>query len=419
MLSEAHNRLLTRVGPGTPMGNYLRRYWQPIAGVSEFDKQPTKALRLFGEDLVLYKDLSGNFGLIDRQCPHRRADLSYGYVEERGLRCNYHGWCYDESGACIAQPYEDIAAPETRFKEKIRIKAYPTGIAGGLVWAYMGPQPAPQLPDWEAFSWKNGFKQIVFAEIPCNWLQCQENSIDPIHFEWMHSNWNIRLSGKTGPYSPTHTQVDFEEFEFGLIYKRIRTDTSASNDLWTVGRVALWPNGFYLGEHFEWRVPIDDENTLSVTWAFSRVPNELEPFEQNTIPAWWGPIKDASGRWITSHVMNQDFVAWVGQGTIADRTKEHLGASDKGILMMRRRFMSELEAVARGDEPKGVIRDPERAKCVALPAANKDAYIKGRSRAEMLSNPALQSRLQAYPFQAGQPETVRDAFRAAMGFDQT
>jgi 5,5'-dehydrodivanillate O-demethylase oxygenase subunit len=416
MLSAEQNRLLTEVGPGTPMGNYLRRYWQPIAAVSELDKTPTKPLRLMGEDLVLYKDLSGHFGLLDRHCPHRRADLSYGYVEMNGLRCNYHGWCYDKTGACIAQPYEDVAAPAARFKEKIRIKNYPVKVAGGLLWTYLGPQPAPELPEWEPFSWRNGFKQIVFANVPCNWLQCQENSIDPVHFEWMHSNWSVRLSGRTGPYVPKHLEVDFEEFEFGLIYKRLREDTDKTNDLWTVGRVALWPNGFYLGEHFEWRVPIDDENTLSVTWAFNRVPNESEPFEQNSIPAWWGPIKDDTGRWITSHVMNQDFVAWVGQGVIADRTKEHLGASDRGVLMMRRRFFAELDAIAQGKDAKGIIRDPARAKDLRLPCSFRDAYINGRSRAAMTSNPALQSRLSDYIFQAGQPAAIRDAFRAAMGF---
>jgi 5,5'-dehydrodivanillate O-demethylase len=418
MLNQATNELLTRVGPGTPMGDYLRRYWHPIGAVSEFEDKATRAVRLFGEDLVLYKDLSGNFGLIDRQCPHRRADLSYGYVEECGLRCNYHGWLWDRDGRCLAQPYEDAAAPGARFKDKVRIKAYPVQAQAGLLWAYMGPEPAPLLPDWEALSWKNGFKQIVFAEIPCNWFQCQENSIDPVHFEWMHSNWSVRLAGNTGPYVPRHLKVDFEEFEYGLLYKRIREDTDETSDLWTVGRVALWPNGFYLGEHFEWRVPIDDENTLSVTWAFSRVPNESEPYEQNTIPAWWGPIKDASGRWITSHVMNQDFVAWVGQGTIADRTKEQLGTSDKGVLMMRRRFLAELEAVASGGEAKGLIRDPSCNVKVRLPAANRDMYIKGMPRERMLSQPGLQARIADYIFQAGQPKAVRDAYLEAMGLTE-
>jgi 5,5'-dehydrodivanillate O-demethylase len=418
MLSPETNELLTRVGSGTPMGRYLRRYWHPIGAVSEFDNMAVRPSRLFGEDLVLYKDLSGEFGLIDRHCPHRRADLSYGFVEDCGLRCNYHGWLFGKDGHCLAQPYEDSANAQANFREKILIKSYPVQCLGGLLWTYMGPAPAPLLPDWEPFHWRNGFKQIVFAEVPCNWLQAQENSIDPIHFEWMHSNWSIRLGGRTGPYTPTHLKVDFEEFEFGLIYKRIRADTDEESDLWTVGRVALWPNGFYLGEHFEWRVPIDDENILSVTWAFNRVPNESEPYEQNSIPAWWGPVKDENGRWITSHVMNQDFVAWVGQGPIADRSKEHLGASDKGVMMMRRRFLAELESVESGGEPKGLVRDPARNRFVRLPAANREAYIKGHSRKIMLTSPGLQTRLTDYIFQAGQPAAVRAAFLEAMGLSE-
>ena len=417
MLSPANNERLTRIGPGTPMGDYLRRYWHPVAAVSDFAEPGARAIRLFGEDLVLYKDLGGQFGLMDRHCPHRRADLSYGFVEACGLRCNYHGWLFGADGKCLEQPYDDIANPEANFKDKITVKAYPVQALGGLLWAYMGPVPAPLLPDWEPFSWKNGFVQIVFADVPCNWLQTQENSIDPVHFEWMHANWGMRLKGETGPYGPRHLKLDFEEFEHGLIYKRIREDTDEASDLWSVGRVALWPNGFYLGDHFEWRVPIDDETTLSITWAFSRVPNEREPFEQGSIPAWRGPVTDVDGRWITSHVMNQDFVAWVGQGVIADRTEEHLGASDKGVLMMRRRFQAELDATAKGAEPKGLIRDPALNKVLQLPAANRHVYIDGQPLAQMRLHPTVGSPIRAYPFQAGQPEDVRLAFEAAMGFD--
>lgn len=400
------------------MGEYLRRFWHPISAVSEFKAPGPRPIRLFGEDLVLFKDLSGGFGLMERHCPHRRADLSYGYVESCGLRCNYHGWLFGADGRCLEQPYDDLANPQARYKDKVAAKAYPVRTLGGLIWAYMGPDPAPCLPDWEPFSWANGFVQIVFAEIPCNWLQCQENSIDPVHFEWMHSNWSVRLKGQTGPYGPRHLKVDFEEFDYGLIYKRIREDTDESSDLWTVGRVALWPTGFYLGDHFEWRTPIDDVATLSITWAFSRVPNELEPYEQGEIPAWWGPIQDGDGRWITSHVMNQDFVAWVGQGAIADRTQEHLAASDKGILMMRRRFLAELEATAKGADPKGTIRDPAKNVRVPLPAANKDFYLKGQPLAKNNRHPTVGGSLRSYPFQAGQPEEVRLAFEAAMGFDR-
>ena len=134
MLTPARNDLLTRVGPGTPMGDLLRRYWQPIGGASELEKNPVKPIRLMGEDLVLYKDMSGTFGLVDRHCPHRRADMSYGWVEASGIRCSYHGWRYDETGACIEQPYEDTANPKPS-KSGCEIKAYPVRECAGLLWA--------------------------------------------------------------------------------------------------------------------------------------------------------------------------------------------------------------------------------------------------------------------------------------------
>lgn len=417
MLSKEKNQMLTQVGAGTPMGELLRRYWMPVAGVSEFDTQPIKPMRLLGEDLVLYRDLSGTFGLVDRRCPHRRADLAFGMVEQCGLRCSYHGWRMDEQGNCAEQPYEDHAHPERDMKSRIRTKAYPAQVKGGMVWAYLGPQPAPLLPDWEPFSWKNGFTQVVISTVPCNWFQCQENSIDPVHFEWMHENWGQRLRGGDSAYGPTHLKLDFDEFDYGFVYKRVKENTSEDDPLWTVGRVCLWPNGFFLGEHFEWRVPIDDENTLSVTWKFTRVPRESEPYEQSKIPTWMGPTHDAEGNWINTHVMNQDFLAWVGQGVIADRTQENLGASDRGIAMIRRRFFEEMDAIASGAEAKGTLRDPAQNHQVKLPIADRESVLRGFSREEILADPRKRMMFTTYVFQAGQPADVRRAFSDAMGLD--
>ncbi len=398
------------------MGDLLRRYWMPIAGVSEFETESVKPVRLMGEDLTLYKDMSGTFGLVDRHCPHRCADMSYGFVEQCGLRCNYHGWLFDQEGRCIEQPYEDVAQAEARFRDKVRIKAYPVETKAGLIWAYLGPKPAPLVPNWEPFTWKNGFVQIVFADVPCNWFQCQENSVDPLHFEWMHMNWSTRLADKGGPYSPRHLKLAFDEFDYGIVYRRIREGMSEQDPMWTVGRVCLWPNALFTGDHFEWRVPIDDENMLSVTWCFSRVPKDREPYLQEQIPAWHGPVRDAeTGRWISSHVMNQDFVAWMGQGVIADRTQEHLGLSDAGIIMQRQRFFKDIEGVARGEDPKGVIRDPEVNKCIGLPIAERERLVEGMSLGELAKHPLGMGHLTDYIFQSGQPRSVRKAYAEAMG----
>src|ERR1700716_3580145 len=306
MLTAAKNELLTRVGPGTPMGDLLRRYWMPIGGAAELDQVAIKPIRLMGEDLVVYKDLGGRYGLVDRHCPHRRADLAFGWVEHRGIRCSYHGWLMDEAGRCIEQPYEDIASPNDRARERCGTKAYPVRELAGLLGAYMGPLPAPELPVWEPFTWPNGFREVVLADVPCNWFQCQENSCDPVHFEWMHDNWSERQRHDGGAAdaapqrapktAPKHLKLKFEEFDHGFIYRRVREGQSEQDRYWTVGRVALWPNGFYLGSHFEWRVPVDDENTLSVAWFFVRVPQGREPFVQDRVPVWRSPIKDRRAR---------------------------------------------------------------------------------------------------------------------------
>lgn len=418
MLSEATNRLLTEVGPGTRMGDYLRRYWHPVAGEAELRDPGTLPCRLLGEDLVLYRDQSGNLGLLERHCPHRRADLSYGYVESRGLRCHYHGWRFDSDGSCLEQPFDDVINPGGRTCKKAIVRAYPVRAHAGLLWAYLGPAPVPEIPDWEPFSWKNGFVQVFLAEVPCNWLQCQENAIDPVHLEWMHMNWGIRQSGSLGPYAPRHLKIAFDETEYGFVYRRITEGGSEQDDLWTLGRVTLWPNGFYAADHFDWHTPIDDRTTLRVSWAFVRVPHEKQPFQQPLpVPSWRGPVKDGEGRWIADRPVNQDFVAMVGQGAIADRTKEHLTASDEGVILLRRRFLAELDAVAAGAEPKAVLRDPARNRRVTLPCPNRQIYLDGLPLREMLAHPAVGAMLRAYPFQAGEPDAVRHAFNSALGLD--
>lgn len=418
MLTADKNKLLTEVEPGSPMGDLLRRYWQPIAGESEFDDKQIKPVRLFGENLVLYKDRSGTFGLVDRHCAHRRADLSYGWIEDKGIRCSYHGWLFNSAGQCTEQPYDDIANPGTRLKERCAIKAYPVRPLAGLLWAYMGPDPAPELPVWEPFTWKNGFAEVVGCDIPCNWLQCQENSIDPVHFEWMHDTWPSRMEGDTSVIAPKHLKLAFDEFEFGFQYKRIREGMNEKDPMWTTGRVALWPNAFYLGGHFEWRVPVDNENTLCVCWFFSRVPSDMGDYSQKRIPTWYGQTKGPDGRWITSHVINQDIVGWVGQGAIADRTQEKLGMSDVGITKMRQRLFTDLEAIAHGRDPSGIIRDAERAQCVSLPIAVPGIHRDGVSLAEMKVHPVLKGRLLGNRWVAGQPLDVYNDYMDAMGLPE-
>ena len=416
MLTAEQNRFFVEVGPDKPMGKLLRRYWIPFAGASELDEAATKPVRLLCEDLVVYKDLSGAYGLVDRNCPHRRADLSYGYVETCGLRCNYHGWLWDADGKCLEQPYEDMAHPEIGLKDKVKIKSYPVKECAGLLFAYMGPQPAPELPVWLPFTWTGGFREVVRSDIPCNWFQCQDNSIDPVHFEWMHDNWSQRLNDSHA-YAAKHLQIAFDELDYGFAYRRIREGQEENSPLWTIGRLALWPIGFYLGEHFEWRVPVDDENTLSIAWFYAQAPADVPPCAQKSVPTWHSPIQDSNGRWITSHVINQDIVAWVGQGRIADRSKEFLGASDRGIVMMRRRYVEDYKRIEEGKDPKGVIRDPELAKCVPLALVGRTTGGGDLTREQWRKHPFLKLRLLDHRHCYGQPTEVRAEFLRAMGLD--
>jgi 5,5'-dehydrodivanillate O-demethylase len=161
------------------MGELLRRYWMPIGGASELDTNPIKPIRLMGEDLVLYKDLGGQFGLLDRHCPHRRADLAYGFVEPTGIRCNYHGWLMDEAGRCIEQPYDDTVNPRSRAKERCGTKAYPVKECAGLLWTYMGPQPVPELPVWEPFTWRTAFAKWCYPTSPATGFSARRTPATP------------------------------------------------------------------------------------------------------------------------------------------------------------------------------------------------------------------------------------------------
>ena len=417
MLSAEKNKILTQVGPGTPMGDYLRRYWQPIGGASELDANPIKAIRLLGEDLVLYKDLGGKYGLIDRNCPHRRADLSYGMVEETGIRCNYHGWLMDEAGNVIEQPYDDTVNPRGKNARALpRQGLSGEGMRRASVRLY-GPAAGAGAADLGAVHLGERFPRggdlrhsLQLVPVPGELLRSRAFRMDARELGRAHQ-------GQGRDYAARHLKLVFEEFDYGFVYKRVREGQKEGDPVWTVGRVTLWPNGFYLGNHFEWRVPIDDENTLSVCWFFMRVPKGREPYVQDKVPTWVSPIKDETGRWISSHVINQDIIAWVGQGVIADRTKENLGASDLGIAMMRKRLFDELDAVARGEEPKAVVRSSNVAKCIELPNITKKTSTEGITLAEFPEYPLLNARLKGFRHCYGQPPEVRKAFAEAMGIE--
>src|SRR5581483_11925229 len=169
-MRQEENELLTRVGRGTPGGELLRRYWHPVAAVAELTEQkPIKPIKVLGEELVVYRDKSGRYGMVAKQCPHRHASLAYGSVENDGIRCRYHGWKFSETGRCLESPAEKGPADITHT-------AYPVQELGGMLFGYMGPAPAPALPRWDVMAWERGERRIErHSVLNCNWLQAMEN----------------------------------------------------------------------------------------------------------------------------------------------------------------------------------------------------------------------------------------------------
>ncbi len=375
MLSVEQNERLTRVGPGTPMGELMRRYWHPIAASVELDADnPTKEVRLLGEDLVLYRDAKGTLGLVEPSCAHRKANLSYGIPEENGIRCAYHGWIFNETGQCVDQPSE----PEgSKFKEKVRIKAYKAQELGGAIFAYMGPEPAPLLPRIDVLVWP-GIRRTQSVHIPCNWLQCHENSLDPLHFQWLHRYWGGWIMNKQRPpeerdawnarigaRGADHRKIGFEITDYGVIKRRLVGDETEQDDHWQMGHPILFPNILHITSNLQYRVPVDDTHTLHFVIDLQPLaPGQEQP---EVVPHQEVPCFDEKGRIKADWVLGQDQAAWIMQGSIMDRSTERLGVSDVGLIMFRRMLNEQMEIVAQGGEPMNVHRNEDENEILIYP----------------------------------------------------
>lgn len=233
MLTREENEFLTRVGPGTPAGELLRRYWHPIAAASELTEQaPIKEVRILGEDLVVFRmplaegESQPRYGLVGKQCPHRRASFVYGTVDAEGIRCPYHGWKFSSSGQCLQQPAEPA---NSTYKDRIHHTAYPVQKLAGLLFAYMGPAPAPLLPRWDVLAREDGSRWgVIESVIDCNWLQAMENSVDPAHLYWLHGYLGApNLPVGSDRFIALGVQPDYEEehefFRFDYGIQKLRT----------------------------------------------------------------------------------------------------------------------------------------------------------------------------------------------------
>ena len=365
MLTKEANERLTQVGLGTPMGALLRRYWHPVATLPELVAEPVLAVTVLGENLALYRTEGGDLGLVAQRCPHRGASLAYGIPEADGLRCAYHGWKFNGRGTCLEQPAEP---GDSTFKDRVHVPAYPVQEMGGLIWAYLGPTPTPLLPRFDLFVRDDLEREIGITRLPCNWLQIMENSLDPVHLEYLHSvymNYVLKRQGKP-PASQTkhHQRIAFDLFEYGIIKRRLWVGDSEDSDEWQVGHPILFPNILSVGDggrsQFQIRVPIDDTHTYHI-WYRTKPRAEKTPLQDPaSIPVLDYAYEHEDGRLVVDTVSGQDMMVWVTQGPISDRTTERLGTTDKGVIMYRGLLEEQMLKVERGEEPMAVVRDPAK-----------------------------------------------------------
>jgi phenylpropionate dioxygenase-like ring-hydroxylating dioxygenase large terminal subunit len=389
MLKTEENERVTRVGPGTPMGEVMRRYWQPMLLSTELPEPdcPPLRVRILGEDLIAFRDTEGKVGLVDAFCPHRRAPMFFGRNEECGLRCVYHGWKFDRNGTCVDMPSEP---PDSLFKTKVRITAYPTYEAAGVVFTYMGPpEKQPPNPDFEWMRAPDTHRFVSKTFEEANWLQALEGGIDSSHSSFAH---NERLGDKQNwvRNKDTAPRLDVEKTAYGFNYSSTR---DVGDEGWYVriyhyvmphvqmrGSITAMEGGRAKVPKFDGHVwvPIDDEHTMvyNMLWAYDKdVPMTPEYIEQWEIFNGRGPDDQLPGfkpkRNLSNDYMidrqrqktqtftgivgvnTQDMALQEGMGPICDRTKEHLGTSDKAIIAARQLLLEACDDVAAGKDPRG------------------------------------------------------------------
>ena len=363
MLTPEENEMLTRVGPGTPAGELLRRYWHPVAIAAELPQDhPVKFVRILGEDLVLFQTKKGEVGLLHDRCSHRGVSLSYGRVDERGIACAYHGWLYDIQGNCLETPAEPA---DSNFFRSVKHKAYPVQKLAGLYWAYLGPQPAPAIPKYDVWARTDGWHWLrALPQLDCNWLQAMENSVDTAHLHILHQELvtdGFKVESTTRGTIDNLIKFEVEEFDRGILKRRFFKDGKVEE------HPLLFPSVLRQANRTQIRVPIDDTHTWIVYVHF--VPDSAEPRpNKDDVPVYYRkPFKNPVGarhpftKFRLDQVDAQDFMAWETQGPILDRTRERLAGSDRGVVMYRDMLRREIKKVEQGLDPMNVFRDPNHA----------------------------------------------------------
>ena len=370
MLSRKDNTYITQIGPGTPMGNLFRRYWLPAMLAEELpepDCAPVR-LKLLGEDLVAFRTTSGQPAVLDTWCPHRNANLFWGRNEEDGLRCVYHGWKFSADGSCVDMPNEP---PRSRFAEKIKQPAYQAVDRGGVVWVYMGPDElTPAIPELEWTLVPAAQRSVSKRIQDCNWLQNLEGEVDSSHANFLHANLGpdrrpIRNDERDEDLHPVFSIL---ETDYGLAICA-RRDAGPDKYYWRITPFMLpsytiIPGTFGGSYTFTGAVPRDDTSMIGITatWNTEReipqrpfvdVDDKYYPLQNkaNDYLIDRAAQKTSSYTGITG-VRVQDMAVQEDQrGPISDRTTEHLGSSDTGVIATRRRLLRQAEALEKGTEP--------------------------------------------------------------------
>ena len=360
------NARLTEVGRGTPMGELLRRYWHPI-GIAVDANETPRPVRVLGEDLILFRDKAGRPGLVEPHCAHRGASLYYGRVEERGIRCCYHGWLFDVQGHCLEQPCEPDGGARRRVS--VRQPWYPLEERYGLLFAYLGPpQKKPVLARYDALE-RLDDGEFVEADansiggggpkiIPCNWLQHYENLVDPFHVVILHSSFSgtqfVEPMGLmpqvTWDLVPSGVKVtSLRRLDNGKTLRRI--SEAALPTLRVIPNPRLGAHGRV--ESIGWVLPIDDRSFRIYTAGRVRQSGDLARVRSRLNGKLWEELSEAEHR-----AFPGDYEAQVSQGAIASHAMEHLASSDRGIIMLRRLLQRQVDRVRNDTDPAGVGFDP-------------------------------------------------------------
>ena len=407
MLSREDNELLTRVGPGTPMGALFRRHWLPFMLADELAADaPPRRVQLLGECLVAFRDSRGRAGLLGEHCPHRRASLYYGRNESGGLRCVYHGWKFDVSGACLEMPSEPA---ESSFRHKVRAEAYPVQERGGLLWAYLGPaEKRAELPELEWLGVPAERRYVSRWLQDCNYAQALEGEIDEAHVSFLHRRFDAEGVAKTalaGGYfqEDTAPRYTVHDTPYGLACGA-RRSVEGGQYLWRVNLflmpcfTLIPPSDDPHVRLFRAWVPADDTHTnvLCASWRTDGPVSERdlalwrggEAAHRKVEPGTATPAERADNEYLIDRaaqrtrsftgiagIRAQDAMVTESAGAIADRTREHLGTSDKAVIAFRQRLLGAARRLAQGIEPQAPY-DPDcyrvRAHSALVPRDERD-----------------------------------------------